>query len=144
MNWGHKITVVFIIFVLGISYLVYRTSLETQDLVTTNYYEKELKYQDRIDAIELASNLSAPVTAVSENGIVFINFPKEFNDKVVTSNIQLYCSFNAKNDEDFKLEITNGTAAFKIKSSQEGIYTLKIEWSSEGKNYYSEKSIYIK
>jgi len=144
MNWGHKITVVFIIFVLGISYLVYRTSLETQDLVTTNYYEKELKYQDRIDAIELASNLSAPVTAVSENGIVFINFPKEFNDKVVTSNIQLYCPFNAKNDEDFKLEITNGKAAFKIKSSQEGIYTLKIEWSSEGKNYYSEKSIYIK
>jgi len=144
MNWGHKITVVFIIFVLGISYLVYRTSLETQDLVTTNYYEKELKYQDRIDAIELASNLSAPVTAVSENGIVFINFPKEFNDKVVTSNIQLYCPFNAKNDEDFKLEIPNGTAAFKIKSSQEGIYTLKIEWSSEGKNYYSEKSIYIK
>lgn len=144
MNWGHKITVVFIIFVLGISYLVYRTSLETQDLVTTNYYEKELKYQDRIDAIELASNLSAPVTAASENGIVFINFPKEFNDKIISSNIQLYCPFNAKNDEDFKLEITNGKAAFKIKSRQEGIYTLKIDWSSEGKNYYSEKSIYLK
>ena len=36
------------------TFLVYLATQEKQELVTSNYYEKELKYQDKIDAMEKA------------------------------------------------------------------------------------------
>jgi hypothetical protein len=49
MSWGKGIILVFVVFVLGIGVLVYRSMTKNIDLVTTNYYEKELKYQEQID-----------------------------------------------------------------------------------------------
>ena len=45
MNWGYKIILVYVLFVAGIVFLVVRSSMENTDLVTSDYYEKELKYQ---------------------------------------------------------------------------------------------------
>ena len=45
MNWGYKILTVYIIFIAGILFLVFKSSNQNQDLVTKDYYEQELKYQ---------------------------------------------------------------------------------------------------
>ena len=56
MNWGYKILLVFAVFVAGILFLVYKSSNQKMDLVTTDYYEKELKYQQKIDAMDKVAN----------------------------------------------------------------------------------------
>ncbi len=143
MNWGHKITIVFLIFVSGMTFLVYLATQEKQELVTTNYYEKELKYQDKIDAMKITEALSSQVVASHKDGIISIVFPNEFSQSTVKSNILLYCAFNEKNDQEFNLDIENAKSTFAIKTKQVGNYTLKINWDSEGKSYYTEKNIYI-
>ena len=43
MSWGTKILIVFILFVGGILFMVIKSSIQKTDLVTTDYYAKELK-----------------------------------------------------------------------------------------------------
>ena len=50
MNWGYKILFVYIAFIAGILLMVFKSSTQKRDLVTADYYAKELKYQERIDA----------------------------------------------------------------------------------------------
>ena len=56
-NWGYKITVFYLVFIAGIMYLVIQSSRQKMDLVTTDYYAQELKYQDKIDQSKRAGEL---------------------------------------------------------------------------------------
>ena len=79
MNWGYKILVVYIVFVLAILFMVFKSSMQKTDLVTTDYYAKELKYQQKIDEIKRADALSAPVKYEIKDNELIIVFPKDFN-----------------------------------------------------------------
>ncbi len=57
MSWGKGIILVFVIFILGIGIMVYKSMTKNIDLVTSNYYEKELKYQEQIDKINNSNRL---------------------------------------------------------------------------------------
>ena len=61
MNWGYKILLVYVVFVAGIMFLVFKSSSQKMDLVTTDYYAKELKYQQKIDAMNKVQKLSDTV-----------------------------------------------------------------------------------
>lgn len=61
MNWGHKITAVIAIFIIAMMSMVYLAFQQTNDMVDTNYYDKELKYQLKIDA---AQNLNSATSEV--------------------------------------------------------------------------------
>ena len=61
MSWGYKILSVYIIFVVGIMVMVFKSSMQNTDLVTPDYYEKELKYQQTIDESARTGKLSAKV-----------------------------------------------------------------------------------
>ena len=45
INWGWRIVILYSGFVLLILFLVYKTTTVNDDLVTTDYYAKELKFQ---------------------------------------------------------------------------------------------------
>ena len=49
MNWGHKITIVILTFIIGMLGMVYVASKQTNEMFDSNYYEKELKYQNYIN-----------------------------------------------------------------------------------------------
>ena len=47
-NFGHGILAVILLFMSGISLLVYKSSKQHVDLVNAGYYEMELKYDEQI------------------------------------------------------------------------------------------------
>jgi hypothetical protein len=49
LSWGYKIMFVYIAFVAGMGFLVFKASSQKFDLVTKDYYDQELKYQQVID-----------------------------------------------------------------------------------------------
>jgi hypothetical protein len=96
MNWGYKILLVYIIFITGIMFLVFKSSSQKMDLVTTDYYAKELKYQEKIDAMKNVHQLSDTVKYEMNEGKLTIVFPKDFAGKKITGDVLLYCP----SDED--------------------------------------------
>ena len=58
ISWGTGIAATYIIFVLATLGMTYAMMTKNVDLVSTNYYEKEIKYQEQIDKINNTSGLN--------------------------------------------------------------------------------------
>lgn len=143
MNWGYKILFVYIAFVLGTLFLVFRASGEKDDLVTPDYYAQELKYQQRIDETNRTDSLSAALQYEFSNGKLVINFPKDFLGKHISGNVLLYCP--ADEDKDVKKDFVVQDAAITVvvPRGYKGAYELHIKWRVDGLDYYYEKKIFI-
>lgn len=143
MNWGYKILFVYLAFVAGIVLMVFKSSTQKVDLVTSDYYAKELKYQDRIDAINRSSALSSAVTYEVINQQLIISFPKEFAEKKIIGTILLYCPSNDNKDLKKELQTTNGTISMEIPASNKGAYELQLNWQVEDKTYYFQDKLFL-
>src|SRR6187200_484477 len=98
LSWGYKIMFVYIAFVIGMGFLVYKASSQKFDLVTKDYYNQELKYQQVIDQAANSSKLSAPVTEERNEGELKISFPSEMQGKKKLVDFYLYYAADAKRD----------------------------------------------
>lgn len=144
MNWGTGIFCVIVLFIGGILTLVFKASADQQQLVTTNYYEKELKYQNKIDAMNNVSQLSDTVAYTQQGRELLISFPDELKNTSIEAYVHLYCAFNEKYDQQVKTSTSDGTIQLSFDELKPGPYTAKLEWFADGKTYYAENKILIK
>jgi len=143
MNWGYKILVVYVVFVAGIMLMVFKSSNEKMDLVTTDYYAKELKYQDKIDATSRANALTEDIKYDITDKQIVLHFPKEFAGKKMSGTAELYCPSDENKDikQDFSAE--DATVTINISTVNKGQQELHISWQVNGVDYYFEKKIFI-
>ena len=143
MNWGYKIIVVYVMFVAGMILLAYKSSTQNKDLVTEDYYAKELVYQQKIDQTKRASALTEPVEINIVNHELVITFPKEFAVKKIEGDVALYCPSDENKDINKQLALTDGKFIIKLPESTKGLNYVKINWTVDGVTYYLEKKIII-
>ncbi len=143
MSWGYKILFVYLAFVAGIVLLVIKASAENQDLVTTDYYEQELKYQDKIDESTRANALSTSVDCAINKDQLSIQFPPELNGVVVKATILLYCVADKTKDVQNNFTTENGVIHFSIPPANKGLHELKITWLANSVSYYYQHKIII-
>ena len=143
MSWGTKIAFLYLSFASMIGFMVYKSATQTVDLVAPNYYEQELKYQDKIDGI---NNLNADVKALSiyeKDHVVEFAFNKEMG--VPKGNILFFKPDNAS--ADFNTEINldaEGKQTINLKDLSKGTYLVKIDWHIGEKKYFKEERISVK
>jgi hypothetical protein len=143
MNWGHKIIVVYVVFVAGMVFLVYKSSQQNKDLVTEDYYAKELVYQQKIDQSKRVGALSAPVEIQVINHELTIHFPRDFAAKKITGDAVLYCPSDERKDMTHSFDLTDERVSIAIPANYQGLFYVKINWNAEGVTYYYEKKIVI-
>jgi hypothetical protein len=141
MNWGAKITIVFISFILLIGFLVYESVHTKIDLVSNEYYKDELHFQQQINGTNNANAISA-VQVIPTDSLITIIFPKEVQHSNIHGEAWFYCKTNA--DYDKKLAIAaNENGIMKVSKNDlfKTNYILKLKWMANNTNYYSEKNI---
>jgi len=143
MNWGYKIILVFAVFVSGILYLVIASFSQNIDLVTTNYYEEELKYQTTIDATERANALSSKIRCVVKNDTMHIEFPAEMKALPVKAAVWLYFIADKKKDIKQTFETSEGLILLPLTLNNKGMHDVKVSWEAEGAQYYFEQKLFI-
>jgi hypothetical protein len=143
MNWGKKILIVYVTFVLGILFMVYKSSSQKTDLVTTDYYAKELKYQDKIDEMGRVSSLSAPVVFEVKGNELIIQFPKDFAGRQLTGEAVLYCPSDENKDLKKDFSIMDQPLKIELPSTNKGLHELHLSWKEGSITYYFEKKIFI-
>src|SRR3954471_1809897 len=116
MTWGNKLLLVFVGFAFLIGTLVYKCMQQNFELVSKDYYNDELRYQDKIDGANNANKLSSiQIAQTSEE--VSIQLPKELNGLVTTGQAWFYCATSASNDRKIPLA-TGGDGITKISKSK--------------------------
>lgn len=144
MNWGNKLMFTFIVFALMMGYLVYRAFGTNFELVESDYYKNELRYQEVIDGTDRANKLNTIVQLNQTSGTITLQMPEEMKNKNIAGSILFYCAYDSKKDKKFILNIGNdGMQVFNNQSITPGNYIVKVDWSNDGKNYYTERNITI-
>lgn len=144
MNWGNKLLLTFFVFAAGMGFLVYRSVSTNFELVEKDYYKQELRYQQKIDGMQAANNLTSTINlSQSEKGIL-LAFPAEMKEKQLTGEVWFYCAYDQKKDKKFNLQTgPDATQSFALDEIEPGSYTVKIVWKDGAKEYYSEKPLTV-
>ncbi|CAN5549690.1 hypothetical protein BH10BAC2_BH10BAC2_40420 [soil metagenome] len=140
MNWGNKLVIVFVAFTVLIGTLVYKAINAQYDLVSEEYYQDELKYEDHITAVKNTTKLSS-VTIQQNAGSIIVTLPKEMNGYKVDGNAWFYYKTNAANDRKQVFSTSDGTTSFTKQGLPKGNVLLKLNWKSGNEDYYVEKII---
>lgn len=143
MNWGYKIITVYAVFVAGIAFLVFKSTTQNQDLVTNDYYEQELKYQQRIDEIQRSNALSASVKYKISRDDITISFPEEMKGTILDAKVLLYCTADKSKDIQQEIKTDDAIVHFKIPKGNKGLHELKISWTANKITYYFEDKLMI-
>ena len=145
-NFGTGLILFFALWAIGILFLVYKSSKENIDLVSTDYYNKEVAYQSQIDKEKNVSQLSQPLE-VSFNHIsdsVTIQFPKDFKSKSIAGTIHFFKPDDASKDFAVKLQTDeNLRQIISTEEMKNGFWRVQVDWNCSGENYYEEKNILI-
>ena len=143
LNWGHKILVVYLIFVGGILFLAIKSSQQKFDLVHQDYYGAELKYQEVINATRHASELGADLGVLVRGSYLHITLPPTFQKSETQGEAHLYCIADEKGDMTKQIKSNNGELVLELLTRMKGNYTLKLTIQNKGVDYYFEKKIML-
>ncbi len=143
LNWGHKILIVYLIFVGGILLLAFKSSQQKFDLVQKDYYGAELKYQDVINATKHATDLGTDINTERRGSFLHIILPDSLRLGETKGEAQLYCIADEQGDLIKQVTSNNGEFDVALLSTMKGNYTLKLTILHKGVDYYFEKKIML-
>jgi len=141
MDWGKGILLTIIAFVGFIMTLVV-ISVRQDDihLVTENYYEKEIKYQDQIEREKSAAGLDREVLAYDAlTKTMVLDLPVG-----VKGNLQLFRPSDARLDQQVPIDILEeGKTEVPLEKLKSGYWRVQLTWTENGVDFYQEKKISI-
>jgi hypothetical protein len=142
-SWGTGILIGIIIFVvISISMTVI---FMTQDvsLVSDNYYEKSLSYQDEIDKQSRTKSLDEQVKINFNGEVITISVPSNYLGKDISGEIFFYRPSNPKLDFALPLQLVEGNQIIPVGRLEKGFWRIKLNWTMDGSSYYNERAINI-
>jgi hypothetical protein len=143
-NWGTGILLSIIVFMMILIGIVYVFMNQDVDLVTQNYYGKELKYQKQIDKINNTNETGKHVGIALQNNFVQLTFPDSVFARKASGTIYFYRPSGSKKDFSVPMAVSvNNTQVINAAALDKGLWRVKVEWGMDGKDFYSEKSLMI-
>ncbi len=142
-NWGHGILVAlvsFIIFIVGL--VVYFTqTMQNSELITDNYYQEELMYQQVIDAKNRAAALEEIPSVQLQSSGIEISFPEDINNDNAHFSFYLYRTDDKNLDVQQKFQLNANRYTIPSAVLRRGSYTLKLSWDKGGESYQVDYDI---
>ncbi|GER58092.1 FixH family protein [Patiriisocius marinus] len=143
-NWGTGIVVGMVAFMAFILYMVITMSTNKKfsyDLVTEEYYAKEMAYQTEIDAETNINDLSGQFEGKKTKDGWLLTFPNEIEASKVKGKVFLYRPSNQKLDFDLPLVLSGSNLLIPDNKLIGGRWNITIEFEQNGTEYLYKKSI---
>lgn len=132
-------------FVLLIATMVSLSISQKVDLVSKDYYEQELQFQNKINLMDRTKLLSEQLSWQVQNDELVLDFPDQFKGQQTSGKVFFFRPSDAVLDKNFELQTdTLNTKSMSIKKMKSGLYKIQINWEVENIQYYNEGFIQIK
>jgi nitrogen fixation protein FixH len=144
MNWGTWIVISFIVFAAGTFAMVYISMSTKVDLVTDDYYEKELRYQEHIDLVKGTNSLDGQVALELSNSIVRLSFPNIGTRESYSGSIQFFRPSDKSSDFILPVAVDSSYGqSVPAALFSKGLWRVKISWVVGKQHYYSELPLMV-
>lgn len=144
INWGKGIVIAIVLFISFIMYFVVTITTNSEydyDLVSEQYYEEELTYQERIDASKNAQNLNSTISFEKTADGIVIKLPEELQNKTLHGKVFLYRPSDKQLDFEIALSNVQDYLLVPDKRLLGGRWNISVEIRHENKNYYFTEEI---
>jgi hypothetical protein len=142
MNWnmGKSVVVAFVAFAIFIGYMVVKSFGERTDLISDQYYEKELRHQETIDKTVNVRNLGTRFVITEEKEGLRILFPSTLS----AGTISLLKPDNQTLDKEFAVHTDDsGVQHIPYAGLKSGKYIMQLDWSDEKNAYYHSTAFFV-
>lgn len=143
-NWGKGIVAAFLLFIVFIFSFLYRVQTQPQynsELVTEEYYKKDMRYSDEYDARRNAESLKEEPQLKNTAAGIEIVFPPE-SGAVSKGTVSLYRPSDKNLDFTLPLVLSGNTMLIPENRLVGGRWDITLEWVSGGKSYIIKQQLY--
>jgi len=144
--WPVAIIAFFAVALIGCGTFVAFCGRHPADLVASDYYEQEIRFQRQIDRIQRTQQ-QATLTSVTYEAAkrqIIIALAPTPPEKKITGQIQLYRPSAASLDKAVNLEPNaSGVQTIEAGNLSAGLWKVRVSWRSGGQDYYVEQSVVI-
>lgn len=146
INWGTGLVIVMVLFIGFIMYFVIKISTDKKydyDLVTEEYYKKEMVYQKEIDAEENSNSLEGSISGEKTQAGWMLTFPKNIDYSKIEGTVFLYRPSNKQLDFQLPLKLSSPNLLIPNERLVAGRWNTIVQWRYEGVDYlYKNEIVY--
>lgn len=143
--WPIAITGFFIIAIIFIATFIAFAVRQREDLVSADYYEREVRYQSQLDSMNRSRSFAAQsvVTFEPQMQTIVITLPVA-QTQGATGNIHLYRPSDARMDRELPLALTeDGTQRLDAKKLADGLWKVRVKWNANGQDYFLDQPVIV-
>lgn len=142
--WPYGIIAAFVVFFCGLTTAVVIAATHHETMVSDNYYEQELTFQDHINAVARAVRCGAAITGDAAAGNVLIRLPAAQLGQKFSGTIELYRPSEPALDRAYPFTPqADGTQSLNVSRLATGLWVVRARWNAGGDTYYLEQKITI-
>jgi hypothetical protein len=144
--WPLGIIVTFVLFITGTVGLIVMACSQRADLVSADYYEKELNFQGQIDRVERTRRAASQASVAYDvaGNCITISLPGNRAQLEVTGRIELYRPSASGMDRTVKLEPdANGVQRLDATGLAPGLWKVRVSWTVEHQDYFLDQKVVV-
>lgn len=143
MNFGVKVTIGYLSFVGLILTLVFMSYGHKVELVSKDYYAQELKFQDKIDAINNEKSLEKSISHELQNKQIVLTADSAVLSSDFSGDLVFFRPSDSSLDVKMKLNFQGKQQVIDVSQLVHGSYKMQLSWVTNGKKYFKEEVIFI-
>ncbi len=137
--WPIGVTLFFVLFFCAMAFVVVIAATHRDSLVSSNYYEQEMKFQEQIDSAARATAAGAGLHYDARAGQVVLTVPVAQLAQQLAGSVTLYRAAEPRLDRVFPLAPQpDGTQAFPVSQLAAGPWRMRAAWTAGGLAYFLE------
>jgi nitrogen fixation protein FixH len=142
--WPYGIMLFFVLLVCALAGVVAIAATHRESMVSENYYEQELKFQEQIDGAARAQKSGARLQLEPEGGKLVVTVPAEQAVRKCSGVIEFYRPSSPALDCEFPLAPgADGSQTVDVSKLAAGLWQVRVKWSAGGQDYFLEQKITI-
>lgn len=143
--WPVAIISYFAIFISFLVAFIVFAARQRVDLVRTDYYEQELRFQSQIDRVRRAGELTQNATVHYDAARQCIRLTVPSSPAVpATGRIHLYRPSDATLDREIPLAVDpSGTQWLNADGLRSGLWKIQVQWTAGGREFYADRPLVI-
>ena len=143
--WPASIVGFFVIAIVFLVTFVAWAMRQREDLVSADYYEREVRYQQQLDSMNRSQNFAAHVLITFDPAwqAVVIKLPKD-QRQGASGKVHLYRPSDARLDREMPLALnTDGVQKVDAKNLEGGLWKVRVKWNAGGQEYFLDQPVIV-
>ncbi|MFC6999921.1 FixH family protein [Rufibacter roseus] len=145
--WPKLIIAAYVFFILFVANMVRMTMQSDVDLVSKDYYQKEIEYQQHMDQVKATNAMDTQVLLNHAEAaeLLSVVFPADLKADGLKGEVVFLRPSDSKKDFTVPMNLnSDGQQHIPTAQLAKGLWRVQLNWSQDKQSYFLEKDITIK